>query len=104
MAIRYSEDIDFTATCVLSGLDGLSVTRCRDGLRDLVIVSREVVKAAGEFIQFKFGHVPGGDSAFIWSTNGHRPQNSMELLDEENSEDCNRFFRLMKHYERSCCS
>lgn len=104
MAVRYSEEIDFQATCVLSGLDGLAVARCQDGPRAIIVAAHDLIEAAREFVEFKFGFVPGCDGAFIWSTNGHWPESAQPVGNNDVQDDCDRFFRLLKHYERTCCA
>ena len=103
MAVRYYEPINFTATCNISGVDALAVGRCTDGPRELVLVAHDIIEAACQFVDFKFGTVPRGDGAFVWSTNGYRPDGAVSIDESEVGGDCNRFFRLMKYYEQRLC-
>ena len=70
----------------------------------IVLAQQEVINLAAEFIDYKFGMVPTGDGAFIWSKDETVAPHGVRLTDEDRNPDSGRFFRLMKFYERRLCS
>lgn len=100
MATRFCSPINFEEECTASGLACTTISFAQDASTTKVLVSRDVVRMASEFIGFKFGKVPQGDAAFVWDRKGVE---GIRVRDEDVAEDASRFFNLMRLYEHRHC-